>query len=268
VENNTSANTHEGRKLRMSKNPFKEGNTASEKKKIKWVKSYSRMSIEEAEIRLGVSLRLVGKPITNMIHGKPVLLGRKSILEVKEKVYDALKDYLNVSGYPTEANSDYNEANINDLVAFTIYPILATIKDETTRALYLTREKEIASIDSATSGVEEFVVMDWISVGEKKYVTIVEAKKVFLGEAQKQCFLALRNMRDRNGGGMVYGFVTMGDSWRMISFDGNFTISEKIELLFDSMAKDKGRWMSDYSILIDCLNVALSNGAKHSIAPP
>lgn len=106
------------------------------------------------------------------------------------------------------------------------------------------------------------MVQDIISIGQKKYVTIIEGKKVSLDEARKQCFLAMRDMRDSYGGGTVYGFITMGDSWRMISFNGEFKIAEKIELLFDSMAKDKNRWITDYSILIDCLHVALSNGAK------
>ncbi|RPB01494.1 hypothetical protein L873DRAFT_1803199 [Choiromyces venosus 120613-1] len=98
-----------------------------------------------------------------------------------------------------------------------------------------------------------------------KYILIVEAKKASLGEARKQCFLSLKNMRDRNGGGTVYGFVTMGDSWRMISFDGTFKMSEKIELMFDSMDKNVERWMAAYSILIDYFNVALSNGAKDPV---
>ena len=53
------------------------------------------------------------------------------------------------------------------------------------------------------------------------------------------------------------------DSWRiMVSYDGTyaFKITEKMELLFGTMDGDKRRWMEDYSVLVDCLNVALSNG--------
>ncbi|RPA95766.1 hypothetical protein L873DRAFT_1812569 [Choiromyces venosus 120613-1] len=140
--------------------------------------------------------------------------------------------------------------------------MLDQFKHDNMRNLRLSREKEITSKDSSTSGMEEFVVVNYISYRQKQYVLIVEAKKVSLVEARKQCFLAMKDMWDCNGGGTVYGFVTMGDSWRMISFDGTFKMSEKIELMFDSMGKNEERWMAAYSILIDCFNVALSNGAK------
>ena len=133
-------------------------------------------------------------------------------------------------------------------------------KHDTARNLRLRREKEIVSVDSATGGYEEFVVMDCISLSEKNFVLIVEAKKVSLGEARKQCFLFMRDMQENNGGGTIYGFITTGDSWRMVSYDGTFKITEKMELLFDTMDEDKQRWMEDYSVLVDCLNVALSNG--------
>ncbi|KAF8420692.1 hypothetical protein EV426DRAFT_576270 [Tirmania nivea] len=104
------------------------------------------------------------------------------------------------------------------------------------------REKEIISVDSATGGTEEFVVMDKIAEGEKKFVLVVEAKKVSLGEARKLCFLALKDMRDNNCGDTVYGFITTGDSWRMISYNGFFEISEEMKVLFDTMDEDKQRW--------------------------
>ena len=108
----------------------------------------------------------------------------------------------------------------------------------------------------------EFVIMDYISLGQTKYVLIIEAKRVSLGRARKQCFLLMKDMRDQNGGGIMYGFITNGDSWRIISFDGEFKMSKKIELMFDTMDEDKERWMADYSILVDCFNLALSNGAN------
>jgi len=235
----------------------------AKKRKSKWtIGSYSKMSIQEAERLLGVRLTLRGIPVKEMLQGKSVLLGEDLILKVKGKVYKGLVRYLDVGGYPTEADPDFKEANINDLVALTIYPILSLFKHETSRKLHLSREKEISSLNSHTSGMKEFVVLDYISRESTKYVSIVEAKKVSLGEARKQCFLSMKDMRDCNGGGIVYGFITMGDSWRMISFDGDFKISEKIELLFDTMDECKERWMKNYSILVDCFNVALSNGAN------
>ncbi|RPA91459.1 PLP-dependent transferase [Choiromyces venosus 120613-1] len=236
--------------------------TDKKRRNLGWTTSYSKITIREAENLLGIRLALRGIPVKQMLEGKHGLLGPDAILEAKREVYKGLVRYLDAEGYPTESDPDFKEANINDIVAFTIYPILALFKHETTRKLHLSREKEIISKDSSTSGMQEFVVMDYISHNEMKYILIVEAKKVSLGDARKQCFLSLKDMRDCNGGGTVYGFITIGDSWRMISFDGEFKLSNKIELLFDSMGEDEEQWMADYSILVECLNVALSNGAK------
>ncbi|KAF8543477.1 hypothetical protein BDD12DRAFT_874574 [Trichophaea hybrida] len=105
--------------------------------------------------------------------------------------------------------------------------------------------------------MEEFVVIDLISVGEEKFIFIVEAKRSSLGLAMKQCLLA---MKDNNGGGTVYGFVTTGDSWRMIRYDGTFQVTDKFEILFGSIEEDKETWMKDYSVLVDCIYSALGNG--------
>lgn len=73
------------------------------------------------------------------------------------------------------------------------------------------REKEIISTDNETDetgGAGEFVVMDRISVGEEKLVVVMKAKRSSIGEAMKQCLLAMKDARDNNGGGEVYGFVT------------------------------------------------------------
>lgn len=46
-------------------------------------------------------------------------------------------------------------------------------------------------------------------VGEEVRLGSRGGKCFSLGDARKQCFLALRNM----SGGMVYGFITMGGGW-------------------------------------------------------
>lgn len=75
-------------------------------------------------------------------------------------------------------------------------------------------------MDSETGGCEEFVVMDVIAIKERNFVFIVKAKRssinIYIGEAIKECLLAMRDMKGRNGGGVVFGFVTTGDDWRMI----------------------------------------------------
>lgn len=182
----------------------------TKKRKSKWYVPYSEMSLLEAEDRLGIALALRGTPVKTMLEGKSINAGKEGILQVKEKVYDGLVGQLEIEGYLTEADPDFKEANITNLVIFIMHPILRYFRQQTGRDLRLRREKE------------EFVVMDSVSLREKSFVLVVEAKKVSLGEARKQCFLSLKDMRDNNGGGSVYGFITTGDSWRMVSYDGTF----------------------------------------------
>lgn len=180
---------------------------------------------------------------------------------IKEKVYDRIVECLANEGYPTEASADFKEANISDFVYAIIGPILFDFGQKTERKRpRLVREKEIISTDNETGGAEEFVVMDRISVGQERFVLIVEAKRSSLGEAMKQCLLAMKDARDNNGGGEVYGFVTTGDTWRMLKYDGEFQMTNKIDVLFDTMSEEKERWMKDYTILVDCMYAALSNG--------
>jgi len=47
-------------------------------------------------------------------------------------------------------------------------------------------------------------MVDLVSVTEEKFVPIVEAKRSSLGEAMKQCLLAMKDMRKNNGGGTVW----------------------------------------------------------------
>ncbi|KAH8148459.1 uncharacterized protein LAJ45_07562 [Morchella importuna] len=141
-----------------------------------------------------------------------------AILKTKEKVYDGIVEHLEIEGYPTEANPDFKEANISDLVYITLHPILFDFKRKTGRTVRLLREKEIVSTDGETGGTEEFVMVDLVSVTEEKFIFIVEAKRSSLGQAMKQCLLAMKDMRDNNGGvGEVYGDKQAGCT---ISYDG------------------------------------------------
>lgn len=112
------------------------------------------------------------------------------MLQIKEKVH-GLVGQLEIEGYPTEADPDFKEENINDLVTFTLHSILRYFKRQTRGDLRLRREKEIVSVDSKTGGIEKFM-MDLISLSEEKFVLAVEAKKASLGEVRKWCFLSER----------------------------------------------------------------------------
>ncbi|KAF8538993.1 hypothetical protein BDD12DRAFT_883625 [Trichophaea hybrida] len=143
-----------------------------------------------------------------------------AILETKEKVYEKMVRYLKIEGNPSEANADFKEANINDLVYVTIHPILFDFTCRTGRDIRLLREKEIVSMEFETGDTEEFVVVDLISVTEEKFVLVIEARRSSLRQAMKQCLLSMKDMRDVNDGGEVYGFVRTGETWRMLKYDG------------------------------------------------
>jgi len=76
----------------------------------------------------------------------------------------------------------------------------------------------------------------------------------------KQCLLGMKGMKDRGARGEVYGFITTGEVWRMLKYDGeSFRLTTKFSVLFGGMEYRKETWMKDYSVLVDCMNVALSN---------
>jgi len=180
------------------------------------------------------------------------------IINTKEKVYDRIVEYLEVEGYPTEANPDFKEANINDLVYSIISPIIHNSIRVVGRKIHLKREKEIVSTDNETGEMEEYIVMNRVYVTEEKFVLVVGGKGSSAGEALKLCLLSLKDMRDNNGGGEVYGFVTTGDTWQMLRHDGtSFQISDKMDVLFGTMGRNQEKWMKDYSVLVDCMFVAM-----------
>jgi len=55
----------------------------------------------------------------------------------------------------------------------------------------------------------------------------------------KQCLLSLKDARDQNGGGAVYGFITTGELWQMLKYDGKFQMTDTMQALFHSMEEKK-----------------------------
>jgi hypothetical protein len=223
------------------------------------------MTKAEADKKLGFRIgSLINTAISpkNMLSKLSQIADENTIKATKEKVFRNIVDYLEVEGYPSESRSDFKEANISDLVYATMVPILADFKRQTRFAVHFQRkEKEIVSVDSETGGTEEFVLMDLISMANDKFVFIVEAKRSSVGEAMKQLLLAMKDARDINDGGAVYGFTTSGDIWQMVSYNGeSFEITEQFFSLFPLMREEKERWLKDYSVLVDCVYVALSKG--------
>jgi len=196
------------------------------------------MTILDAEKRLGFRIDgLKGTPVAKMLANEKDNFdgeGGDAILRTKEEVYDNIIKYLDIERYPKEANPSFKEANISDLVYAIISPIIFEFRCRTGRKeIRLEREKEIISTDEETGGQEEFVVVDRISVTEERFVIIIEGKESTTGEVLKQCLLALKDVKDVSSGEAVYGFITTGEPWRMLRYDGTFQMTNKMEVLFE-----------------------------------
>jgi len=252
-------------------------NTEQQKKKrgSKWKHTYSEISTIDAERRLGVDMETLDNeaiPVSEMLAeaGYTIEENNEEIQEVKRQVYKAILQYLDLEGYPTETNPDYTETNVSDLVLYILGPLVSYFKRKHVQVgwdIRLRREKEIISIDGETGGKVEFTMIDWVSVMERYYVMVIEVKRSSLGEAFKQCLLSMRDMRDCNGVGKVYGFVTTGESWQMIRYDGMyFQVTDKFDATFRTMRGQEGKWMKDYSLVVNCLEMALLHGGVGGFA--
>ncbi|KAG0639089.1 hypothetical protein HOY80DRAFT_1001257 [Tuber brumale] len=242
-------------------------NTTPKKRKLKWNTSYSNMTIGDAEIKLGfrmITLESGAVPVEEMLKGNAYLKeAEECLMKTRERVYDRIRDHLTAEGYPSEADPYFKEANASDLVYATIVPIIVNVSDRTRSTLLLHREREVVATDSSTRGYEEFVVIDRISLREERFVFVIEAKRSSLAQALKQCLLAVKDMGDNNGGGVVYGFITTGSVWQMMTYDGkSWRLTEQFLSLFPRMGTDKERWIRDYSVLVDCMYAALTSGGR------
>ena len=239
-------------------------NTNREERKSNYT-SYAEMTRQQVDSRLGVRVESIApgtieasELLESLGYG---LGGDANTMETKEKVFNHITEYLGVAGYPTGAIPGFNEAHINHLVYATIIPVLREFIRRTGRKnMRLRFEKEIVATDDTTGCTNEFAVMDMFSFTKEKFVLMVNVRGSSLGGAMSQCLPSLKDMRDNNGGGEVYGFVTTGIEWQMIRYDGEFQITEGMQVLFPRMDKNKELWMKQHSILVDCINVALDKG--------
>ena len=151
------------------------------------------------------------------------------------------------------ANPDFTEANVHDLVYTIITPTIREFRRRTRYNLRLAREKTVTSIDGRTGGKEECVAIDIISLAEKKFGLIVGAG-VLLGGGDETVFTVVEDAKDSNGEGEVYGFITTGQVWRMLGYDGkSFKLTREFMAIFERMDDDQAEWMGNCSVLVNCI---------------
>jgi len=77
----------------------------------------------------------------------------------------------------------------------------------------------------------------------------------------KQHLLAMKDIVENSGGGVAYDSTTVLDLWRMMAYDNKpWEITEQFPSLFRHLGVQKERWLKDYSVLVDCMYVALISG--------
>ncbi|PUU79528.1 hypothetical protein B9Z19DRAFT_1125034 [Tuber borchii] len=211
--------------------------------------SYSKTTIQEAQERLGTTLDSLAHdaiPVEKMLEQCKSLGAVESERnELKRKVYKTIVQLLHVTGYPTKGDPDFGVANTGDLICLILFPIISHFQHKTGRSVRLRRDKEILSEESEMGDREEYLTMALILVDGQELILVIGAKECFVEEAIKQCLLTMKDMRDRNGVGEVYGFVTTGETWQMLSYDGAFRMTRKMDVLFDGMDRDPELWLKN-----------------------
>ncbi|KAG0128420.1 hypothetical protein HOY82DRAFT_541260 [Tuber indicum] len=231
---------------------------------LKYWTAYSKISMHEAEKRLGfrfVEFEMYVIHVGLMLaQAMPCIKGlkNKQVQKTKEMGFENIIRYVEGEGFPTEFDKHFDEAIMNNLVLLIILSILTDLKCETGRNLLLRREKVNIAASSKMRGFWKIVKMDFIRVGNKMFGFVVEAKKSTVGQAKKQCLLALKDIGDNNDAGIMYGFVTSGGQWQMIQNDSRgFIQTDRFQVLFGRMGLEKERWMKERSVMVDFIHMAL-----------
>lgn len=221
---------------------------------------YSNMSLLDAQERLGFEMQSLNHTFNiipfGMLDSEQYLKNREGVYYLKEKVYSNIVDYLGFEGYPSESTVGFCDTSVSDLVFATI--ILSFVRSNTELDLRLRRNERIVSVDGNTG---EFVVVDVKGAVGRKFV-LIEREKSSLGRAMKRCLLSMKDIRDKNGAGEVYGFITTGKSWRMFKYDGrSWRGTRKVDVVFEGMENDRNLWLKENSALVEGMMMVLSEGA-------
>ena len=235
-----------------------------EEGKVEWIGSSSNMS-EEATKKwqdFGIyNLKEAPGPLRDEV--------KYDMSDTKEKVYSRLVEYLHCEPYPSE--DELGGPYVHDIVNAVLLPTLSDFKHKSQRD-YMTLYKrgEMMAVDEgADKTKKEFVVIDFISLTEEEekpaHVVVVETKQSTLVIAFRVLLLALQDMWDACGGkGIAYGFVTTGEEWQVVVYDGKFRVMNRLPVMFPGMEKAemKGVWMEGFSVVVELIFQALQEGGK------
>jgi len=187
------------------------------------------------------------------------------IQQIKETIYNRIVESVEGQGDPTEASPDFDVTNIHHLVYAMVNPLISAFTRKTGKKLLFQPGKAITAVSSNSKGYLETVSADMIGLKNQEFILIVETQSDSLGVAKRQCLLVMQDMRENDSTFGVYGFVTTGEFWQMLNFDGGvFTPAEILQVLFATMTQDKARWMEEAGIVVDCLHLALRSGVISS----
>ncbi|KAI5811417.1 hypothetical protein DFH27DRAFT_533361 [Peziza echinospora] len=217
------------------------------------------------EEKLGFRLRtLKEKHIEELLIGEPKPAG---LDEAKEAVYQGVRRFLKISG----SILDDNPSTTRHLIYSILSPILDEYIERSGRKeIQLQCDKTICSVGSDHEDrlvtKPHFVVVDLSDPMKETIILIMEKQRNSWVDSMKHCLMAMRNAHASNGfTGLVYGFVTSGEHWRMFIYDGTtFAKSGEMKAFFEAMESQKHRWMTCCSLIVDCLYLALRKGGGAS----
>jgi len=227
--------------------------------KAKWKMSYLRMSVPLAEKILGIQLHEIDMVPLNEMLARGEGISVQTMDDIKKRVYDRIVEYLNING--PIASPHHKHANIDDLILYIIGPIIDAVCKMGGRKIRLRRQMELFSVDGMTGGLGEFVLVDQIAGGKDNVVVVIQPKNTLVGQVMKLAWLTLKAARDSNNEGIVYGFVTTGLQWKMLSYDGvSFRSTPNFTVVLNEMEEYKTPWVKEGSLIVDCMVAALMNG--------
>jgi len=115
-----------------------------EERNLKWLVSYSNISISDAQKRLGFRVeKLKAISVAKMLADANYEPGGVGLSKTKEKVYGDIVQYLDTEGYPMVGIPEFNDANASDLVYTITSPILEFQTQEGAGCMFAEGERDL-----------------------------------------------------------------------------------------------------------------------------